>query len=231
MKPSSLIKGFIKQKREAYTEPVYLGSTPEGLSEKKFTTSLFTALTNFPLETIAKKLSISHGLIRKWRTEDPFKKAELEHLVEFLDFFVHKTKEILEEWTRLVGSGSSIQKGEEGFQALIDDYGKYSPRLQALILDEFLNTILPAEPALSLFAYQLGMALLSSQVKGRKKKELVEKLNNRLIKFQQEQVIAGLDRIIEALEKPKLRAIEKRVMTSSLKNLREILNVLVSIRK
>lgn len=85
---NSLLGEFIKNKLKSYNEPMRKG-TPKGekigFTQKKYQASLFTSLTNFPLTELAKLFGISYGLLRKWKTEDDFKKVSDHHCAEFAE--------------------------------------------------------------------------------------------------------------------------------------------------
>jgi hypothetical protein len=85
-----LLLRFIKEKRESYVEPSRKG-TPRGeiigLSLEKYEASLFM-LTSMNLKRISERSKVSYGLIRKWRTETPFKGQIEKHIMEFAPLFI-----------------------------------------------------------------------------------------------------------------------------------------------
>lgn len=85
-----LLLRFIKEKRESYVEPSRKG-TPRGeiigLSLEKYMASLFM-LTSMNLKRISERSKVSYGLIRKWRTETPFKGQIEKHIMEFAPLFI-----------------------------------------------------------------------------------------------------------------------------------------------
>ena len=85
-----LLLRFIKEKRESYMEPSRKG-TPRGeiigLSLEKYEASLFM-LTSMNLKRISERSKVSYGLIRKWRTETPFKGQIEKHIMEFAPLFI-----------------------------------------------------------------------------------------------------------------------------------------------
>ena len=71
---------FIAEKSVVYEEPERKG-TPRGekigFPKKKYLASLFVGISNFKAKDLAEGLQkhgLTHGLIRKWKTEDDFKK-------------------------------------------------------------------------------------------------------------------------------------------------------------
>ena len=85
-----LLLRFIKEKRESYVEPSRKG-TPRGeiigLSLEKYMASLFM-LTSMNLKRISERSKVSYGLIRKWRTETPFKGQIEKHIMEYAPLFI-----------------------------------------------------------------------------------------------------------------------------------------------
>jgi len=85
-----LLLRFIKEKRESYVEPSRKG-TPRGeiigLSLEKYMASLFM-LTSMNLKRISERSKVSYGLIRKWRTEAPFKGQIEKHIMEYAPLFI-----------------------------------------------------------------------------------------------------------------------------------------------
>ena len=85
-----LLLRFIKEKRENYVEPSRKG-TPRGeiigLSLEKYMASLFM-LTSMDLKRVSERSKVSYGLIRKWRTEAPFKGQIEKHIMEYAPLFI-----------------------------------------------------------------------------------------------------------------------------------------------
>jgi len=83
---------FIAEKSVVYEEPERKG-TPRGekigFPKKKYLASLFVGITNFKPKDLAEglqKQGLTHGLLRKWKTEDDFKDQAEEHAEEFTSF-------------------------------------------------------------------------------------------------------------------------------------------------
>jgi hypothetical protein len=73
--PKSLLSKFIKEKIDNYEEPQRKNTPrgdPIGYSRTKYLASLML-LRNYKQKEIATLLEISHGLLRKWNTEEDFK--------------------------------------------------------------------------------------------------------------------------------------------------------------
>jgi hypothetical protein len=73
--PKSLLSKFIKEKIDNYEEPQRKNTPrgdPIGYSRTKYQASLML-LRNYKQKEIATLLKISHGLLRKWNTEEEFK--------------------------------------------------------------------------------------------------------------------------------------------------------------
>ena len=87
---AGLLRSFIIDKASHYSEPQKKG-TPRGeaigLSQKKYWASLLL-LTTIPLKEVSNNLSVSYGLLRKWRTESDFKKQVEKNSAEFVSLFM-----------------------------------------------------------------------------------------------------------------------------------------------
>jgi hypothetical protein len=85
-----LLPRFLKEKEKDYEEPTRKG-TPKGenigFSLQKYRATLY-ALTSVDLTEMSKKLGVSYGLLRKWRTEPTFKEQIEEHIQNFAPLFV-----------------------------------------------------------------------------------------------------------------------------------------------
>jgi hypothetical protein len=74
----TFLEAYIKDKVGAYQEPSREGTPkgePIGLFKPKYEAALWTGLTRRKLNDIADELGLSYPLIKKWRTEAPFKAA------------------------------------------------------------------------------------------------------------------------------------------------------------
>ena len=85
-----LLLQFIKEKEKNYLEPTRKG-TPRGeiigFSLRKYKATLLM-LTSMNLMQLSKRLGVSYGLLRKWRTEPLFKKQIEDHIREFVPIFI-----------------------------------------------------------------------------------------------------------------------------------------------
>ncbi len=100
IEPHGLLADFLQEKVRLYVAPTRAG-TPRGqsigFSKEKYLATLFT-MTSFNVKRLAKKLRISYGVLRKWRTEPDFKKTVTNHYKEFADlFFKHVRTRIMAE--------------------------------------------------------------------------------------------------------------------------------------
>ncbi len=64
-----------------YAEPI--GGS--GLSRRKMEAALLCGYTDMKIGDIAAKVGCSYGLIRKWRTEEPFRKVMLDSFQKIAD--------------------------------------------------------------------------------------------------------------------------------------------------
>lgn len=86
IKPSRLLDHFIFQKMKNYEEPTRAGTPrgdPIGYSMRKYWAAAL-CLKTIPLKEMAELVKVSHGLLRKWRTEDSFKKLVDELSTEYV---------------------------------------------------------------------------------------------------------------------------------------------------
>jgi hypothetical protein len=113
-----LLEQFFEEKMRGYVEPQRQGTPkgePIGLSTVKFRASLLM-LTNKRQKEMAQELGISHGLLRKWGTEEAFKKSMADHCNEYsLKYIEYVHKKILEgeKLIKIPHEGSSIGFDEE----------------------------------------------------------------------------------------------------------------------
>jgi hypothetical protein len=77
---------YMQDRISEHGDPVRVGTARGekiGLSQKKFIASLLVALLNYSLKKITEEygesVSFSYGLLRKWKTEDDFKDAIIQH--------------------------------------------------------------------------------------------------------------------------------------------------------
>ena len=89
---TTLLDEFLSNKIERYKEPQRKG-TPKGeligFSKAKYSVILYS-LTSMKLADLSKKTGVSYGVLRKWRTEKPFKdevkKIEREYAKHFYNY-------------------------------------------------------------------------------------------------------------------------------------------------
>lgn len=86
---STLLGEYIKEKMDTYVEPERKGTAKGeeiGFSRVKYQASLY-GITKVKQKYVAELLGVSHGVIRKWRTETSFKKMTEKHCREFAQIF------------------------------------------------------------------------------------------------------------------------------------------------
>lgn len=95
-KHDTLLSRFINDRVKHYIEPSRQG-TPRGetigFSDVKYLATLSCGLIQEKQKEIAEELKISHGLLRKWNTEEPFKKLMERHCREFATVFMQNIRE------------------------------------------------------------------------------------------------------------------------------------------
>ena len=103
----TILQDYIRHSVNVYDEPSRKGTPPGekvGLSKVKFHAMLLCALTNRKQKVISNDVGVSHGLLRKWRTENEFLRYTELHQTEF----VEKIKRYLRE----KGGVSEVEPGK-----------------------------------------------------------------------------------------------------------------------
>jgi hypothetical protein len=117
-----LLLRFLREKEMNYDEPTRRGTPrgePIGMSLKKYRATL-DSLTSIDLIAMSKKLGVSYGLLRKWRTEPGFKKQIEDLIQEFAPLFIDC---LLKKWAvRDEGFAKYIEAGDIS-ERIIEYYG------------------------------------------------------------------------------------------------------------
>jgi hypothetical protein len=131
-KPDSNISAFIGEyvlyHFYHYEEPTRTG-TPKGekigFSWKKNHAAMLVGITNWKQKDIAKDCEVSHGLLRKWRTDPDFYKASFYHAVEFVHEIIKRVKKTLADGSEEIEKYCK-KGGQNPFEsdpkAPLDDY-------------------------------------------------------------------------------------------------------------
>jgi hypothetical protein len=113
---SAKLAGFMDNKLKEYVEPTRMGTPkgePVGFSLTKYQATLFalreSLLDNEDLKAQARKLGISYGLLRKWRSEQSFKDLVSQHEKEFITYLLNP----------LIYSGYGILDGWEKAESML----------------------------------------------------------------------------------------------------------------
>jgi hypothetical protein len=101
---NTLINLFLHEKMKGYNEPQRKG-TPRGeligFPAKKYLVTLLMLL-NVKQKDIAQELHISYGVLRKWKTEEAFKKMVVQHCDEFvqrlIDHILSKSRAEIQQY-------------------------------------------------------------------------------------------------------------------------------------
>lgn len=146
---------YIKHKLSKYVAPERKGTAkgdPIGLSFVKYKATLL-ALHCADLKTDAQELNVSYSLLRKWRSETPFKEMVEKHRLEFTRWFFRfmltKYREAKTEENKLLEKTpfSEIETGSfkrrPNYEE-ITDYPSYSKPLQKNIFDT-INLIIKGQ--------------------------------------------------------------------------------------
>jgi hypothetical protein len=147
--PLGILGGFIEKKLREYVEPERAGTPkgePVGLSHKKFYAVLLN-LTCVDLRKVAKRVGVSYGVLRKWRTEQVFEDRTTQLRDEFIkDPFFGAAYASLAIWR-----DSAILKAENGIEAEsilseklvgFEDASLYAPWLVNFMLDEWQKQVM-----------------------------------------------------------------------------------------
>ncbi len=99
----TLLQQFILQKINNYVEPSRLGTSkgePIGFTKQKYTASLLM-LQSLAQKNIAEIAGVSHGLLRKWNTEETFKNMIIQHAEDFGELFIKHWSEKAQRYLAL----------------------------------------------------------------------------------------------------------------------------------
>ena len=219
-----LLYSFIKRKKEEYVEPASRGRCADGLSSMKHTISLATALTNMEHKKIAEQTKVSHGLIKKWRTEDLFKSIQEFHQKEFIELFIQETQRAFNDWL------IDPKKGNDEFDFLISDCMGYGRELGAKLLSS-LKEAFKEEPELNFFILKIAQANLVGCKKGMKKKALTD-----FFEEQNRELLIGtidfrIKKFVEYLKKPNPSEVEKKVAVLAMQDFGEMLKDVLKVKK
>ncbi|QPD04918.1 MAG: hypothetical protein Nkreftii_002692 [Candidatus Nitrospira kreftii] len=149
--PRGALGAFIQRKLREYKEPTREG-TPKGeavgLSRQKFHAALLTGLTSLDLKRISREVRVSYALLRKWRTEDAFCKAEYTAAEEFAkgNFDVaanYSIRIVAGIGDTFIGDQPMAEKIQKEQLFGFDDGAHYSELLLDVIVDHHQGNQLP----------------------------------------------------------------------------------------
>jgi len=138
------LSNFIKNRIAKYDEPTRKGTAKGcivGLSKKKYSATLWL-LTNLTIDEIAKKVGVSQGLLRKWKTEDQFKEKTWQHQDDYLLYHKNKRDElyaILQDYFSNPVRIDELTSDRELTE--YDDYSLYNPSLILDIVENIMRKI------------------------------------------------------------------------------------------
>jgi hypothetical protein len=213
----SLLVQFIKKKKESYEEPIFKGRQTAGFSAKKYNCSLLTALSNDDQKEIAEAYGVGHSLLRKWRTEEPYKRVEQKHIEDFVNFLTGYTeKEIYKiARTRILVVPLLLNRLFEDFISL---YGK---ELRFKIIKVFTSKDnLGDIPFYAHLGHALSLENLKLITKNpRKIKILDQEIDLEFGKINLSTIQDVLISISTSLQEPKLSKKEREGMADNLKEI------------
>jgi hypothetical protein len=162
----TLFEEFLRKKAMAYVEPLRAGTRRGeriGLSDQKYKACLLM-LTNTKLSVISDWLGASYGLLRKWRTEELFKKMRNSLAEEFTDLVISYVKGSLQI------QGATIKAWEKSTDELeypnvdpimlqkVGDVWNYGVHIREKIQSRFLKEISAISREDDLVAYARTVA-------------------------------------------------------------------------
>jgi|GEM_PF-1928144 len=140
----TLLRQFIQERIRSYREPTREG-TPRGenigFPVAKYGATLY-GLTRIKQKEIAEWLGVSHGLLRKWRTEEPFKLMADKHCHDFAELFVRNLRDRITQRETLNDAFIAQSPQDIASQPIpslrydeVSDADVYSDELLSCILD------------------------------------------------------------------------------------------------
>lgn len=150
----TLLAQYVHERTQEYVQPTREGTPrgePIGFSSVKYGAGLY-ALMNTKQKEIAESMEISHGLLRKWHTEQPFKDAVEIHCQRVSDLFIGNMPDRIKRSKALydayVAQGLNEMASQDrpslGYFE-VSDAGYYSDKLRDYIL---LALIIESEQAI-----------------------------------------------------------------------------------
>lgn len=220
----TLLGSFVHERTRRYLEPSREG-TPRGktigFSGVKYGATLY-GLTNIKQKEIAEHLEVSHGLLRKWNTEEPFKAMVDKHCREFAEVFIRNMRDRIKqrETQNDVYLGKSLQEiASQDIPSLnyeeISDARSYSNKVYSYITLALIavvdKSISENDVTLSLEIYCMIDALkFFREGKKSERSENDIKISNRLSKSLEKEGI-------EILLKPDLSEEDRKSLLSIIK--------------
>jgi hypothetical protein len=171
-----LLRPFLQQCLNEYWSETEIHNN---YSWKKYTACLLM-ITNISLTDISRFTGVSYGLLRKWRTEAPFKQMMNKHIEEYLDLFnlfttemlkapYQKEDAILSSWYNERFSLSDLTKLASIEEMLANlesqtDYG-INPELKIPMMGLLLDKYKDNEYIVTLFRYPIISDLINVHTK------------------------------------------------------------------
>lgn len=177
IKKNFLLRPFLKQCLNEYWNEIKMHSN---YSWKKYTACLLM-ITDISLNEISQFTGVSYGLLRKWRSETPFKQMINKHREEYLDLFnifitdilktpYVKENDILSSWHNkreiLLSDPEKLASTEEMLANLESqvEYG-INPELNILMMNLLLDKYKDNEYVVTLFRYPIISDLIDVHTK------------------------------------------------------------------
>jgi hypothetical protein len=227
--PNTLLKKYLLEKSSAYHEPQRAGTPkgePVGFSLLKYKATLF-GLTNVKQKDIASDMKISHGLLRKWHTEEPFKALVDRHCREFAALFMKNIGDRVNRRKTAVSAYSQQPLAEMVSTDLpsldyneIADAKFYSELTEHYIADAMESEIKKAGNKKDFTLIIEIHAMIDSLrfFKGKSQSEVSKEFDRKILKTIRTNMISE---VIEKMQKLKLTEQERKDIIQTMKLLRK----------
>jgi hypothetical protein len=191
---------------------------PLGFSKKKYIATLYF-LTAEKQISIAMEQGLSYGLLRKWKTEEPFKTLVRKHCQEFADAFIEHVLERYEKKRRWHKENPDVRltenvnrtpgQSDDAFR----DSGDYSPDLQAEILRAVVTYAQKAEKTQSFSeaftVLSAFLAIIAPAVKEKAMREIVRHAGIDLSALARGLKLGVVERVKEVIVKEHITVAER----------------------
>lgn len=202
----TLLQQFIKEKKTNYVPPERKGTPkgdPIGFSAEKYEATLLM-LTDLKQKDIADKVGASHGLLRKWNTEELFREEVKRHHVQFvvhyIEYLANKTMGGVEEMQKGMSNPEARDREDRIAHVVrldeLKDSAHYSSMLKELLAKALADALEQATKRG--FTAFLGTALNAVQLLSDKAdNQKIRQVRSVLLRQSQRQIIREIRATLE----------------------------------